>query len=215
MRRLGVFDDGEPGPELTRDVPADRALVRRAGAEAMVVLRNQPAGGTTALPTPAFEHHPGRNGVANYLEARLIGYRWYDTVGRQPLFPFGFGLGYADVTITAARASGDATQPTSVDVELANGSDRDGMQVVQVYAAHTGGHPASVERRGDEPAQQLIGFAKVGVPAHGTATVTVQLNPRAMHTWSIGDHDWVRAPGPFELRIGTSSRDIAASIPVG
>ena len=45
--------------------------------------------------TPAFEHHPGRNGVANYLEGRLIGYRWYDTVGRPPLFPFGFGLGYA------------------------------------------------------------------------------------------------------------------------
>ncbi len=160
--------------------------------------------------TPAFEHHPGRNGVANYLEARLIGYRWYDTVGRQPLFPFGFGLGYADVTIGGARATGDATQPTSVDVDLSNESDRDGVQVVQVYAAHAG----AVERRGDEPTQQLIGFAKVAVPAHGAATVTVQLDPRAMHTWSVGDHDWVRATGPFELRVGTSSRDIAASIPV-
>ncbi|MEO7372268.1 MAG: glycoside hydrolase family 3 C-terminal domain-containing protein, partial [Ilumatobacteraceae bacterium] len=56
--------------------------------------------------TPAFEHHPGRNGVANYLEGRLIGYRWYDTVGRQPLFPFGFGLGYAEVSISAARIIG-------------------------------------------------------------------------------------------------------------
>ena len=160
--------------------------------------------------TPAFEHHPGRTGVANYLEARLIGYRWYDTVGRRPLFPFGFGLGYADATISAARASGDPAQPTSIDVDLSNVSDRDGMQVVQVYAAHTG----AVERRGDEPTQQLIGFAKVAVPAHGTATVTVQLDPRAMHTWSVADHDWVRAAGPFELRVGTSSSDIAISIPV-
>ena len=160
--------------------------------------------------TPAFEHHPGRNGVANYLEARLIGYRWYDTVGRRPLFPFGFGLGYADATISAARASGDPAQPTSIDVDLSNVSDRDGMQVVQVYAAHTG----AVERRGDEPTQQLIGFAKVAVPAHGTATVTVQLDPRAMHTWSVADHDWVRAAGPFELRVGTSSSDTAISIPV-
>ena len=84
------------------------------------------------------------------------------------------------------------------------------MQVVQVYAAHTG----AVERRGDEPTQQLIGFAKVAVPAHGTATVTVQLDPRAMHTWSVADHDWVRAAGPFELRVGTSSSDTAISIPV-
>ena len=68
--------------------------------------------------TPAFEHHPGRNGVANYLEGRLIGYRWYDTVGREPLFPFGFGLGYADVAITAARLGGDASQPSSIEVDL-------------------------------------------------------------------------------------------------
>ena len=115
------------------------------------------------------------------------------------------------MSITAARDSGDATQPVSVEVDLANESDRDGVQVVQVYAAHTG----VVEPRGDEPTQQLIGFTKVGVPAHGTATVTVHLDPRAMHTWSVADHDWVRAAGPFELRIGTSSANIAISIPVG
>ncbi len=86
--------------------------------------------------TPAFEHHPGRNGVANYLEGRLIGYRWYDTVGRPPLFPFGFGLGYADVAITSARLAGGApSQPSAVEVDLSNESDRDGVQVVQVYAA--------------------------------------------------------------------------------
>jgi beta-glucosidase len=161
--------------------------------------------------TPAFEHHPGRNGVANYLEGRLIGYRWYDTVGRPPLFPFGFGLGYADVTVAAARIVGDDQQPSSVEVDLRNDSDRDGMQVVQVYAARTG----ATEQRRDEPVQQLVGFIKAAVPAHGTRTVTVAVDPRAMHTWSIDQHDWTRADGAFELRVGTSSRDAAVSIPVG
>ncbi len=156
--------------------------------------------------TPAFEHHPGRNGVANYLEGRLIGYRWYDTVGRQPLFPFGFGLGYANVAITAASYVDDA----SVEVDLANHSGRDGVQIVQIYAARSG----VGERRGDEPVQQLVGFAKVAVPAHGTRTVTVRLDPRAMHTWSVADHAWVPAEGPFELCVGTSSRDVAVRIPV-
>ena len=160
--------------------------------------------------TPAFEHHPGRNGVASYLEGRLIGYRWYDTIGRHPLFPFGFGLGYADVTIAAARIGANSMQPSSVDVDVVNGSGRDGVQVVQIYAGHTG----VTERRGDEPAQQLVGFAKVGVPAQGTTTVTVQLDPRAMHTWSVSEHAWERAEGPFELRVGTSSRDIAVRIPI-
>ena len=64
--------------------------------------------------TPAFEHHPGRNGAAPYLERRLVGYRWYDTVGREPLFEFGHGLGYADVSIASARAdrSRSPSRPT-------------------------------------------------------------------------------------------------------
>ncbi|MGZ4771151.1 MAG: glycoside hydrolase family 3 protein [Ilumatobacteraceae bacterium] len=156
--------------------------------------------------TPAFEHHPGRNGVANYAEGRLIGYRWYATVGRRPLFPFGFGLGYATVGITAARHAGGS----AVDVDLVNESDRDGVQVVQVYTARAG----SVERRGDEPAMQLVGFTKATVPAHGARTVTVELDPRAMQTWNVSDHAWVRAEGEFELCIGTSSGDIAVRLAV-
>ena len=161
--------------------------------------------------TPAFEHHPGRNGVANYLEGRLIGYRWYDTVGRPPLFPFGFGLGYArghDRQRHAPRAT-RRNRRRSKSISR-NASDRDGLQVVQVYAARTG--PS--ERRGDEPVQQLVGFAKIAVPGGGTSSVTVPIDPRAMHTWSVAEHDWVRAEGPFELRVGTSSADIAVRLPV-
>ena len=160
--------------------------------------------------TPAFEHHPGRNGVANYLEGRLIGYRWYDTVGRPPLFPFGFGLGYADVRIDAARLHGESSQPDSVEVDLSNNSARDGVQVVQVYSDRT----RRTERRGDDPQQQLVGFAKAIVPAGATTTVTVPIDPRAMHTWSGEDHDWVLADGHFELRVGTSSRDVAVRLPI-
>ncbi len=156
--------------------------------------------------TPAFEHHPGRKGVADYAEGRLIGYRWYETVGRRPLFPFGFGLGYAQVGITGARLDG----PLVAEVDLHNSSDRDGVQVVQIYAARTG--PS--ERRGDEPAVQLVGFAKARVQAGATATVTVTLDPRTGHTWSVADHAWVRSDGPFELWVGTSSSHIAVRISV-
>ena len=156
--------------------------------------------------TPAFEHHPGRNGIAKYLEGRLIGYRWYDTVGREPLFPFGFGLGYADVKIIDASKSGTH----GVDVAVRNESARAGVQVVQVYAHRK-------ERDGlpsDEPDQKLVGYARVKVAANGTTMLHVDLDPDAYRTWDPAVSAWAQWTGNIELRVGTSSRHIAHRIAI-
>ena len=31
---------------------------------------------------------------SSYSEGNLVGYRWYDATGQQPLFPFGYGQSY-------------------------------------------------------------------------------------------------------------------------
>ena len=156
--------------------------------------------------TPAFEHHPGRNGVAKYLEGRLIGYRWYDTVGREPLFPFGFGLGYADVKIIDASKSGTH----GVDVAVRNESARAGVQVVQVYAHRKDrdGLPS------DEPDQKLVGYSRVKVAANGTTMLHLDLDPDAYRTWDPETSAWTQWTGNIELRVGTSSRHIAHRIAI-
>ncbi len=156
--------------------------------------------------TPAFEHHPGRNGVAKYLEGRLIGYRWYDTVGREPMFPFGFGLGYAHVSILDASKSGTH----GVDVAVHNESPRAGVQVVQVYAHRKdrAGLPS------DEPEQKLVGYSRVKVAAHGTTMLHVDLDPDAYRTWDPETSAWTQWTGNIELRVGTSSRHIAHRIAI-
>jgi beta-glucosidase len=156
--------------------------------------------------TPAFEHHPGRNGVAKYLEGRLIGYRWYDTVGREPLFPFGFGLGYADVKIIDASKSGTH----GVDVVVRNESARAGVQVAQVYAHRKDrdGLPS------DEPDQKLVGYSRVKVAANGTTMLHVDLDPDAYRMWDPETSAWAQWTGNIELRVGTSSRHIAHRIAI-
>ena len=154
--------------------------------------------------TPAFEHHPGRNGAAHYLEGRLVGYRWYDTVGREPLFPFGFGLGYADISVEDAVA----LDPFRLSVGLQNRSDRDGTQTVQVYAHR-------LDRRGlpgDEPEQRLVGFARVRVAAGGRTEAVVNLDRDAYRTWDADAGAWVSWTGGVELRVGTSSRHFGARV---
>jgi len=156
--------------------------------------------------TPAAEHHPGRNGAAKYLEGRLIGYRWYDTIGREPQFPFGFGLGYADVQISDAATSGTHM----VNTTLTNTSNRDGVQVVQVYA-HL------VNRDGlanDEPFQRLVGWTRVVVPAGGSVNAVVKLDRDAYRTWDVEAGQWAQWSGEVELRVGTSSRHMKHFLPI-
>jgi beta-glucosidase len=149
--------------------------------------------------SPAFEHAPGRNGVGRYLEGRLVGYRFYDTVGREPLFPFGYGLSYAHVSIDSAAFDGGV-----VRVSLTNTSDRVGVEVVQVYAHDPEGTGAT-----DDPAQALVGFAKVALAAGESQSVEIPLNPRWSMHWDIATHAWATHSGARELRVGRSSRDIA------
>ncbi len=150
--------------------------------------------------TPASEFHPGRGGVAPYREGRLVGYRHFDTVGRTPLFPFGFGLGYADVTVVGADLIDDFT----IEVSLANASDRDGVQIVQVYAHVI--DRTSLDR--DEPDQKLVGFARVEVPAGGSANAVVRLDPDAYRFWDTAVDAWAQRTGAVELRVATSSRHV-------
>jgi beta-glucosidase len=159
--------------------------------------------------TPASEHHPGRNGVGRYLEGRLMGYRFYDKTGRDPLFAFGHGLSYTNVAITGAQTQSTG-ETLGVSVDLRNDDTRPGHAVVQVYA-HSDSHPDS---RPDDADQELVGFAKIAVPANSSTTVTVPLDPRWAAHWDIETHNWVVRPGGRELRIGTSSRNIAVVLPV-
>lgn len=149
--------------------------------------------------TPAFEHHPPRGGVAHYLEGRLVGHRWYDTIGREPLFPFGHGLGYGSAALELVHATADC-----VTVQLTNTGDREAVEVVQVYA-HV------VDRAGlhrDEPEQVLAGFGKARVGPGQTRRLDVDVSPTCWRRWDDVAHGWRAITGPVELRVGRSSRDI-------
>lgn len=161
--------------------------------------------------TPAGEHHPGRHGVASYREGRLMGYRWYDTVGREPLFPFGFGLGYGCTAIT------DVEAPSAQEVRavVRNAGDRDAVEVVQVYVSR---ELPDVDERDDadrdEPVQRLVGFAKVRVPAGAEVPVHISLDHMAYRRWNTTTHAWEVPSEPHELRVGSSSRHIVATVEV-
>jgi beta-glucosidase len=92
--------------------------------------------------------------------------------------------------------------PVSVEVE--NRGQRNGKQVVQIYAER----PDSVV---DRPVRWLVGFAPVRVPAGQTATVQIDVPTRLLAHWDSG---WQYELGTYLLRAGTSVVELPLQIAV-
>ncbi|HUV68030.1 MAG TPA: glycoside hydrolase family 3 C-terminal domain-containing protein [Terracidiphilus sp.] len=149
------------------------------------------------------EQYPGNGKEVHYSEGIEVGYRWFQTNGIKPLFPFGYGLsyttfGYSNPSVRALPGHKGVT----VTFEIQNTGKVAGAEVAQVYL----GFPPIEE--GNEPPRQLKGFQKVFLEPGATKTVTITLNPRAFSYWSTAKHDWAIAPGSYKIMIGASSEDI-------
>jgi beta-glucosidase len=147
---------------------------------------------------PALPNYPGANNEVRYEEGVMVGYRHYDTNGVTPRFPFGHGLSYTtfDYGPLNVEKSGDEVRAA---IEVTNTGDMAGKEVVQLYVTDS---ECSVRR----PTQELKAFEKVSLSPGETKSVRFVLGPRAFSFW--GETGWVTEPGEFELRCGSSSRDI-------
>lgn len=153
---------------------------------------------------PTFINYPGGREV-RYGEGIFVGYRYYDQKGVEPLFPFGFGLSYTtfeygDLNVPARAKIGE---PVNVKVTVKNAGERAGKEVVQLYV---GDRQSSLPR----PPQELKGFHKVALGPGESAVVEFTLDRRAFAFYDPYKKDWVVEPGEFEIRVGSSSRDIRA-----
>lgn len=119
-----------------------------------------------------------------------------------PLFPFGFGLSYTEFEIEAPRVSTEMTTTDGaleVTVRVRNTGDRDGVEVVQLYVSDP---VAQVTR----PVMQLLGFARVAVPAGASVDVRFQVHSDRFAFTGLR-LERVVEPGRIVLAAGGSSRD--------
>lgn len=153
---------------------------------------------------PAFLNWPGEQGEVHYREGLFIGYRHYDAKRIDPLFPFGHGLSYTRFEYSNLQLSAEELDETSqlqVSVEVSNAGPRSGKEVVQLYV-----HPQ--QSRLQRPEQELKGFQKVELAAGETCTVQWTLSSRDFSYYDPQLRKWLMEPGPSEIRIGASSRDL-------
>jgi beta-xylosidase len=152
----------------------------------------------------------GSTQPSTYLAAPLGRRNEVSVVDPTPLFAFGHGLAYADATwgpVSAASGPQWATDGVcELEVELANESDREVSEVVQVYLHDLA---ASVVR----PVQRLVGAARVDLSPGQRAVARFALSADLT---SFTGRDLVRIvePGAVELWVGASSADIREVVSV-
>ena len=135
-----------------------------------------------------------------YNEGIYVGYRYYDAVGKTPLFPFGFGLGYTDFELGNESVTLDGELVT-VSVEVENTGSFNGKETVQIYVSRP-------ETKLDHPVKELIAYAKTGELKPGEKeTVTISFPIQDAVSYDPESAAWILEAGDYVLRAGTSSAD--------
>lgn len=141
-----------------------------------------------------------------YEEDVFVGYRYFDSFGKQVSYPFGYGLSYT--TFEYANPSVEAGNGTyTVAVDVKNTGKMAGKEVVQLYVAA----PNSAQM--DKPEKELKAFAKTKTLEPGeTATVTLTVNAADLASYDEASSSWVVDAGTYKFLVGASSRDIKAAL---
>lgn len=138
----------------------------------------------------------------------LHGYRWLDDKGKQPEFPFGFGLSYTTFALSGAKLDAQTLADggtITASVRVTNTGPRHGAEVVQLYVRVDGSAVMRAPR-------DLRGFARVELAPGASQDVAISVRADDLRHW--GDRGFELEPGGYTLEIGTSSRDAAFELPL-
>ena len=116
-----------------------------------------------------------------------------------PRFPFGHGLSYTTFAIAGVKAT-----PDGATFDVTNTGKVAGATVAQVYVRPLAG-------TFNRPVQELKGFQRADLKPGETRHVSVPLDHRSFAYWNVATHGWKVDPGPYEIAVGQSSRDIGGT----
>jgi beta-glucosidase len=127
---------------------------------------------------------------------------YYLDAGKDPLFPFGYGLSYTtfeydDLKLSAAKLRKDDSLHVSCQVR--NTGNREGVEIVQLYVQDRTG---SVTR----PVKELKAFERIALQPGESRTISFTLRGNDLKFWNHENREVLEA-GAFRLWIGPNSAE--------
>lgn len=145
-----------------------------------------------------FSHRNGQLAEEFYTEGIYVGYRYFDSFGVKPRYPFGYGLSYTVFTSEICSAELSETG-LSVSVKIRNAGSAAGRQAVQLYAACPSAGLETERKR-------LAAFGKTGLLQPGEEeTLPLSFSLRALASYHERQAAWILQAGSYGILIGENA----------
>lgn len=140
-----------------------------------------------------------------FKEGIYVGYRYFDTFGKDVAYEFGYGQSYTDFDIRVDGVKADA-DTVDVTVTVRNtGETYAGREVVQIYFSAPDG---TLEKT----YQELAAYAKTDVLKPGESQqMTICYATSEMSSYDESKAAYVMDAGDYIIRVGNSSRNTKAA----
>lgn len=137
----------------------------------------------------------------DYSEGVFVGYRGYDRSGKEPLYPFGYGLSYSTFVYSNLIVEKIDDHRMKVSFDIKNTGRMDASEVAQVYVHDV---VASVPR----PLKELKGYEKVFLKKGESKRLSIELNEDAFSYYDMDRHQFIIEKGDFEIWVGPVSNQL-------
>ena len=151
-----------------------------------------------SIPDYKFLKEFGSLDDTNYVEGVYVGYRYFDSAGVKPLYPFGYGLSYTTFDISKISVTNEKDNIT-IKVKVKNKGKYPGKEVVQVYVSPS-------QENVDKPYQSLVAFAKTPkIEKSKEVEMTLNFKLRNVARYDEKKADYILDKGKYIIRVGNSS----------
>lgn len=170
-----------------------------------IILGRQNPSGKLTTTWSAWEDYQtvgefGEKDETRYTEGIYVGYRYFDSIQKIPLYPFGHGLSYTEFEIKDSRLSAIKDEITVVS-SVENVGVYEGKEVLQLYVSAPSG-------RLDQPYQKLAAFHKTKSLLPGEKEEAVlRFRMSDMASYDEEQAAYILEKGDYILRVGNSSRN--------
>ena len=140
-----------------------------------------------------------------YKEGLYVGYRYFDSINKNALYPFGYGLTYSEFDIKCLDSRIENNY-LYLNVSVKNVGNFSTKEVVEVYVSK----PNDIR---NNPYQDLVGFEKTGVIKPGCEEIlNIKVDINLFNVYDFDSRMYVIDKGEYVIRIGNSSKNTKVSL---